>query len=291
MRHPSLAVLRTNSVSGDTHDADPKPANPQINESKGGHSAAGEAREKDSDSAQNEVPPVDAAREPPAAPTGRTEVAAAVEEASERASRPVALQGGTNVGQCDYKGGVVHDAKRGVPLDDCWAEVVEARKRDPLVSGAEVSLDDRKLCWIISGIKGIKHPATPNVKYRCLYLAPGDSGNGAPAAVGAVEDQRDDGADSAAEGRRAVDRSAPTRTRNELRPAEPEAPEPAGGGAVEAEPRVDETPPPEVDVAELLVDDTDHRNPVIASAGYAVGSLILLVVVRAYRQTRRQRRT
>eukprot|EP00668_Euglena_longa_P029109 GGOE01036452.1.p1 GENE.GGOE01036452.1~~GGOE01036452.1.p1 ORF type:complete len:258 (+),score=36.79 GGOE01036452.1:84-857(+) len=70
-------------------------------------------------------------------------------------------------GSCSFPAGAVRKALRGKSLNECTALFKEARRDDSTLNGLEASLDNRQLCWLISGIRGMKKL---NPKLRCLIV-------------------------------------------------------------------------------------------------------------------------
>eukprot|EP00667_Euglena_gracilis_P030215 EG_transcript_41518 len=83
----------------------------------------------------------------------------------------------TYEGSCSFAVGAVKKALRGKTLAECTELFKEARKADPGVNGLEASLDNRQLCWLIAGVRGLKKL---NPKLQCV-VAQGTAAPAAPA--------------------------------------------------------------------------------------------------------------
>eukprot|EP00668_Euglena_longa_P000925 GGOE01001113.1.p1 GENE.GGOE01001113.1~~GGOE01001113.1.p1 ORF type:complete len:1004 (+),score=192.70 GGOE01001113.1:54-3065(+) len=190
-----------------------------------------------------------------------------------------------DVGQCEYKGGVVTSAARGKALEECRSDLLAAHQRDAAVDGAEISLDSRRLCWIITGARGIRHPLSPNPKFRCLRVSAGQ-----PLPTGETV-EKEEQKEKKEEERLTEKEDAsipPVWFLDEaLPPMKVDPPSPRAAGA--PNPIVAAADPfAKLAAPELVMDDWPATNPVITVVGYTVGGLLVLLAFRGYCQSRRR---
>ena len=60
---------------------------------------------------------------------------------------------------------------RGKSVDECKKALIDERRGDASLNGAELTMDARGLCWIVQGLRGVKGGAKNAAgKYRCLQF-------------------------------------------------------------------------------------------------------------------------